>query len=157
MKKNNDKEIGYFKYYDLKGNLIASNTIKEEKGKYIFVMATNFGDEKPTPLIYNVQEVVEAIKENNIIYMAHNEIVAEKLRNKGLVATTLLGGINNVEILPKKIKDILKKAKICFVMDKDMTEKLNRIIHNEFYSNEYIGDIYNCILNKKIIKKENKK
>ena len=35
MKKNNDKEIGYFKYYDLKGNLIASNTIKEENGKFV--------------------------------------------------------------------------------------------------------------------------
>ena len=157
IEKNEGKEIGYFRYYDLKGNQIASNTIKEENGKYISVMATNFGDEKPIPLIYNVQEVVKAINENNIIYMVGNEIKVEKKKKKGLVATTFLGGINNVEILPKQIKDIFKKAKIGFVMDKDMADKLNRIIHDEFYSNEYLGDIYNCILNKKSNKEENEK
>lgn len=148
--------IKYFKYYDLKGNQIALKFSKKENNREIFIIETNFGDEKPIPLIYNVQEVIEAIQKENIIYMTYNEITAEELRKKGLVATTLLGGINNVKVLPRKIKNILEKAKIAFVMEKDMAEKLGNIIYSEFYSNEYIGGIYNCSLNKKENKNEKK-
>ena len=140
--KNKNKESGYFRYYDLKGNKIASNTIKEVNGRPIFVITTDYGDEKPTPLVYNVQEVIRAIKENKTIYIVGNEIKVEEFRKKGLVATTFLGGINNIEILPKEIKNIFRKAKINFVMGKDRADKLNRIIHNNYYSEEYLGNIY---------------
>lgn len=139
---NNDKEILEFKYYDLNGNEIASNCLKKIDGKTVHIFITDFGGDKPTPLIYNVQEVVKAIEQNKNIYVVNTEKQVEEYRKKGLVATTFLGGLNNVDSLPREIKNILRRAKLCYVTDKDTSKKLNRIISNNYYSNEYIGNIY---------------
>jgi len=120
--KQEKKIVAVYQYKDLEGNLVHETVRYEPKsfvqrrpdGKGSYIYKDVFKDIKP--LLYNLKAVVEAIKNDKVIYVVEGEKDVDNLGKLGLVATTNPMGAGKWQ---DHYSDYLVNASVVIVPDND--------------------------------------